>query len=126
MNIMNRFNVDIPAAVTVAHRPFILAAPRGYRPQCRACAYSAVNAHIRIFSHRTRAAAGSARVGAEEEEEEVVVAQRQRSRGNHASSRSMGCMCCLLRVKACSVRPLVMFHKATSSARGDEMSTTII
>jgi hypothetical protein len=25
MNIMNRFNVDIPAAVTVAHRPFILA-----------------------------------------------------------------------------------------------------
>jgi len=58
------------------------------------------------------------------------IAQSQCSRNNHASLRSMlprivsNCFVpCLM---ACSVRPLVMPHSATSSARGDDISTTSI
>jgi len=54
--------------------------------------------------------------------------QRSHSSHCHASPRSImlriDSICFLLSLIACSVRPLVMPHSATSSARGEDIRTT--
>ena len=62
----------------------------------------------------------------------TVATQSQRSHSSHchchASPRSImlriDSICLLLSLLACSVRPLVMPHSATSSARGEDIRTT--